>query len=120
FLPLLLAKKNRKNIDIVAQGRMLPSTREFLSMLATFSLTVLAWVFFRADSVGHAMSYIGGIFSMSIFSLPELSQKSYLVLLLILLFVLIEWSGREQQFAIQKFAVKMPRVARWSFYYLVV
>ena len=48
FLPLLLTKNNRKNTDVVAQGRYLPSIRELISMLTTFSLTVIAWVFFRA------------------------------------------------------------------------
>lgn len=42
FLPLLLIKRNRKNLDIVAENRVLPSIRELLSMFTTFSLTVFA------------------------------------------------------------------------------
>jgi len=60
FLPLLLAKKNRKNIDTVAQDKIFPSVRESLSMIGTFSLTVLAWIFFRAESLPHALNYLSG------------------------------------------------------------
>ena len=58
FLPLLLTKNNRNNLDIAAHGRNLPSIRELSLMLLTFSLTVFAWIFFRADNIGHAISYI--------------------------------------------------------------
>src|SRR5690606_25071267 len=58
FLPLLLVNRNRKNMEVVAQGKILPSLRESLSMLGTFSLTVLAWIFFRAESVRHALDYL--------------------------------------------------------------
>ena len=46
FLPLLLTNKNRKNLEIVAQGNFLPTVKEFLQMLFTFTLTVFAWIIF--------------------------------------------------------------------------
>ena len=39
---------------------------------------------------------------------------------LILVFIIIEWIGREEQFAIAKFGIKLPKVLRWSFYYALV
>src|SRR5690606_33207591 len=54
FLPLLLGHKNRSHIDVVAAHRRLPTFREFLQMGLTFLLTVVAWVFFRADTVEQA------------------------------------------------------------------
>lgn len=63
FLPLLLLKQNRKNLGVVAEGRWLPSVREFGQVGLTFGLTVFAWIFFRAANVGEAFSYIGGLFS---------------------------------------------------------
>jgi len=48
FLPLLLAKRNRNNLDVVAQDNVLPSPMELFKMLMTFGLTVIAWIFFRA------------------------------------------------------------------------
>lgn len=76
FLPLLLAKRNRVNIEIVAKGKYLPSFKEILAMMTTFSLTLLAWIFFRAESVGHALNYLNEIFSSSLFLAPEFSVKN--------------------------------------------
>ena len=39
---------------------------------------------------------------------------------LILLFIVIEWLGREQQYALAKFGLMWPRVIRWSFYYALI
>jgi D-alanyl-lipoteichoic acid acyltransferase DltB (MBOAT superfamily) len=63
FLPLLLLGKNRENLGIAAEGRLVPNTKEIFQIGLTFSLTVLAWVFFRAKCVGDAWIYLRGIFS---------------------------------------------------------
>src|SRR6056300_219048 len=63
FLPLLLTKSNRQNIDTVAEGRFFPNLRELFQMGTTFLLTVLAWVFFRAESITIALGFLKGIIS---------------------------------------------------------
>ena len=98
FMPLLLANKNRNNLEIVAKGKLLPSIKEFLEIAVTFALTVFAWIFFRADTVTHALSYISGIFSRSLFSMPQIFPSKLLVIIVI--FMLIEWLGREEEFAL--------------------
>lgn len=118
FLPLLLLKQNRDNIDIAAQGKLFPSMREFLGMVVTFSLTVFAWIFFRAESMGHAFEYIGGIFSPSLFSMPLMPRST--LLLLIVLFMGVEWLGREEAYAIARIGLRWPRLVRWAFYYSIV
>src|SRR5690554_7687979 len=45
FLPLLLTNRNRKHLEVVAEGEVLPSIKEFFLMLLTFGLTVFAWIF---------------------------------------------------------------------------
>jgi len=118
FLPLMLTKRNRANLDGVAQGKFFPSLREFVSMGVTFGLTLLAWIFFRAESVGHAISYLREIFSPSIFSSPELfdPRGMKLTFVLLALFMLIEWIGREGQFAIESMEVIQSKPIRWSLY----
>ncbi|MGK7942722.1 MAG: MBOAT family protein [Crocosphaera sp.] len=122
FLPLLLSRKNRHNIKIVAQGKLFPSPKEALSMAVTFSLTMLAWIFFRAENVGHALSYIQGIFHPSLLSIPDLPQRKNIVflLLLIIYFVFIEWLGREKKYAIEKLFLKQNRLVRWIYYYSII
>lgn len=59
FLPLLLSQKNRENSgEIVAFHRKLPTLKEFIKLLATFSFVCFAWIFFRSDSLAHAISFI--------------------------------------------------------------
>lgn len=122
FLPLLLAQKNRNYLDVVAQGRSLPTLKELGLMLTTFSLTVFAWIFFRAEDIGHAMEYVSGIFSASILKFPSFpgSHKAFLILGLTMVFLLIEWFGREGQYAIQKLGLNWKRPIRYAFYYTLV
>lgn len=116
FLPLLLAKKNRTNLNSVAHGKAIPSLKELLLMSSTFCLTALAWIFFRAENIGHAFSYIKGIFSMSLFTPPDLTVKGLLVLLITAGFLIIEWIGREDQFAIANFPFRWRRPVRYAMY----
>jgi alginate O-acetylation protein len=123
FLPLLLIKRNRKNLDIVAENRVLPSIRELLSMFTTFSLTVFAWIFFRAESVSQAFSYIDRIFTKDLLRLPLImgeGRKELLVLFLVIVFVIIEWIGRRNEYAIEKLFTNQKRWVCWGFYYLII
>ena len=121
FLPLLLAQKNRINLGSIAHGRILPSLRESFQMLSTFGLTVLAWIFFRAESVGHSMSIISKIFSSSLFSFPTFESRRYAfeTLLLILIFIVVEWNGREQEYAIARFGFNWKKSIRYAMYYTI-
>ena len=118
IMPSVLFKTNRRNLDIVAQGKYIPSLREFFAMAITFSLTVFAWIFFRAKNLTEAVRYIAKIFSKSIFSLPEIFPTS--LILITVIFVVIEWFGRERQFAISHLGQNWGRVFRWALYFGII
>ena len=122
FLPLMLAKRNRKNMEVVAMGKYFPTVREVINMGITFMLTVFAWIFFRAESLSHASSYISTIFSKSLFTYPEFTGKHQALgaIFMVVFFCVIEWSGREQQYAIEKLGIHWTRTLRWSFYALLI
>lgn len=120
FLPLLLSNKNRNNIGIVAEGNILPSFIDILKIIKTFILTVIAWIFFRADDLSSAFSYLNKLFSKSIFNFPELNKTALLTLLLIIFFMIIEWFGRGNKYGIETTFVKSPRYLRWGFYSFIV
>ena len=75
---------------------------------------VLEKKFFRAESVSHALRYIGGIFDASLFG--SLEHYSGLLFFLILVFLVIEWFGRESEYAIERIGFRAPKMVRWSFY----
>ncbi len=122
ILPSIVFQTNRNNLEIVAQGKYLPSLRELLAIGVTFTLTVLAWIFFRAESLGHAFSIVSEIFSSSLFSLPKFAAMGSGVRLsvLIVVFVLIEWMGREQTFAIENFGKRFNPIFRFALYYTIL
>ena len=121
FLPLLLTNKNRNNLEVVAQGKVLPSLKELFSILFTFSLTVFAWVFFRAENLSHAVQYILDVFkNPGSFLLVSVYMKHKVILLLLLIFILVEWFGREGQYAIAYIGVKWKRPFRYALYYVII
>jgi D-alanyl-lipoteichoic acid acyltransferase DltB (MBOAT superfamily) len=118
FLPLLLRNRNRINTGEIADGRLMPSFIELKGILITFCLTLIAWIFFRAENVNHAFAYLNGLFSKSLFSIPQLRPTD--LLLLIAVFMLIEWLGRTGAYALTNIETKIPRVLRHVFYYLIL
>lgn len=127
FLPLLLTKKNRKNMGTVAEGKLLPGVADFLRMASTFLLVVLAWIFFRAESLAQAASYLRRMFSSEIFSSPikdvwAINTGNHVIYLSIALigFVILEWIQRDKQHALQLRSARMPRIVRWSVYYGII
>ena len=121
FLPIMLMKKNRANLDTIAQGKYFPNYREFISMLLTFSLTVFAWIFFRADNINDAFNYINTIFSKSLFIKSELLSdiKSIKVIGLIIILIIVEWQARTHKYALENIS-SFPRYLRWSVYLFIL
>ena len=122
FLPLLLTNNNRKNLGVVAEGKTLPSFKDIIAMLTTFALIVFSWIFFRADNVDHAFNYISKIFSTSLLEIPIFPgiDKSLIIIILIIIFVLVEWQGRETQYAIKKLGLKWRPQLRYALYYSII
>lgn len=120
FLPLLLLNLNRDNLETVAQGKFFPTFKEIFSIIITFSLTVFAWIFFRAASVDHAIEYIGGIFSKSLLSIPSVETKAYLILFVVLIFMMVEWIGREYRYGIEFVKKIKSPIARIVLYYTII
>lgn len=122
FLPLLLTKRNRSHLETVAHGKQFPTMGELVRMLLTFSLTVLAWIFFRADNLQHALNYLAGIFSASLFTVPHFmgGSRAVITLILLLVFVWTEWVGRELPYALAGMGTKFSRLTRYVIYYLLI
>jgi len=122
FLPLLVTRNNRRNIEIVAYNSVFPTFRELGAILLTFILTVFAWIFFRAENISHAMDYISTIFSKSFFDEVSFWGYKYARILYFLIpaFIIVEWIGRKGQFAIEKIGLTWKRPFRWLLYAVIV
>ena len=122
FLPLLILNKNRVHTGVVAEDSIFPKFNELYQMGVTFSLTVLAWIFFRAENIGHAWSYLSTIFSKSLFTIPDFPGmlKALTTLILILVFLGIEWLGRNEQYAIANLEFTLKKPVRYALYYAII
>ncbi len=121
FLPLLLTNKNRKNKEIIAKGKILPSLKDFALMLITFGLTVFAWIFFRAENLSHAFGIVEKIFSKSLFSIQTSWTNGYITvlhLILVVVFIIIEWINREYEFGLQR--MSKNSVLRLMIYFVIL
>jgi hypothetical protein len=83
----------------------------------TLLIIITAWVFFRANSIKEAFLYINEILSKSLFTIPAIIPKR--ILLFVCTFFIIEWFGRENQYAIAQMGIKWGRPLRWAAYYAI-
>ena len=98
FLPLLLLKQNRKNINTIQLTFNFSSFKEIFNLLLTFGITCFAWIFFRSKSIADAFLYIKKIFVNWEFKEQyfEIERYNYELLYLILVFVIVEWNFKEK------------------------
>jgi alginate O-acetyltransferase complex protein AlgI len=98
FLPLLLSNSNRNNIDEVKVSWNFDSVKVIFSILSTFLITCVAWVFFRAKTITDAVLYLKRIITSRDFSFQYLDNErySYELVGMIGLFVLVEWNNRSK------------------------
>jgi alginate O-acetyltransferase complex protein AlgI len=99
FLPLLLLSRNRNNLEAVPLKWNFESIGIIGRMLYTFSLTCIAWVFFRAETITDACLYLKRIVANGEFTSQYLANErySYELLLMVGIFVLVEWNNRTKE-----------------------
>jgi len=118
FLPSILMKQNRKYLDVVAQGKYLPSPKEVILMLTTFGLISFSWIFFRAENLSHALVYVYNIFTIDFFKHsfipPDINIFKYAFsLFFILVLLIIEWLQRHKQHGLE---LKNNQITNWAIY----
>lgn len=120
FLPLILLGVNRRHRDVVAGDRKVPSWKELGQMVCTFVLVTVGWIIFRADSMGHAINYLCGIFGQGLFEspMPIYAPDTMILILALPLLVVVEWLNRWCDHTF----VRQPkrRMVRWVGYMLLI
>jgi D-alanyl-lipoteichoic acid acyltransferase DltB (MBOAT superfamily) len=106
-------RKPRKNLF----KRINISNNNIIVVLAetfiTLIIVVTAWVIFRSTSIQNSVVYLKGIFSLSVFSIPQIFPKIPIVISMV--FLLIEYLQRNKFHALQIESIK-HRPLRWAIY----
>lgn len=120
FLPLILAVKNRKHTNQVAEGRFLPTWKETGQMLLTFFLALIGWIVFRAESIVQAWGYIQGMTDGNLFRSPWIYNSTYMLPMpiILLVFIVLEWTGRNKECPLKVNGTK--KIWQWLVYILFV
>jgi alginate O-acetyltransferase complex protein AlgI len=94
----------------------------FIGSFFTLVFVGFTYIFFRAENLTIATQYVGNIFSKTVFSIPYFPGigASRSTLLLIIIFFIIEYQGKENTFAIEKLGLSWKWQFRWLFYSLIV
>ncbi len=115
IMPSVIFKTNRNYMNTVAEGRLFPSWKEALAMFTTFNMLLFSLVIFRSDSITHAINYLSRLFTKDLWAMPSLEPNPILIVLIIGCFI-IEWLGREDEYAIAKWIDHWPKAMRWGLY----
>ncbi|NNC82288.1 MAG: MBOAT family protein [Flavobacteriales bacterium] len=123
FLPLLLSDRNRTNLDDIASSGIIPSWRELRGVFVTFTLTNLAWVFFRAESVHEALVFLERIFTEFPASYHQIVSFLYFIptstLFACIAFMFgFEWLNRRQEHGLE--VARFKAITRRSMYVVVL
>ena len=86
--------------------------------IITFSLTCFAWIFFRAESLNHALDYISNLFTKTIFLKPEVLPIQLIMILST--FIFIEWKSRHKEHVLANINEKYTTPLRWLLYFIII
>ena len=111
YLLTILMIGHKTSKKVVAYNRSLPSIKELFSIFITFTLVSFSYIFFRAEDLNFAFEYINEIFSSSFYNIPQLNYlltspltlSIELTFILIIFLLIIEWIGRRELYALEKF-----------------
>ena len=97
FIPYLLQNKPKKykNVPLTI------SVDTIMRMVLMFFLSSICWVFFRAEDVNSAFSFLGRMFDISLLSIPRFTGMTNITFLImipyLILFTIFEWRGRDKE-----------------------
>lgn len=115
FLPLILLGKNRKNTNLVAEGKLFPNLKETGQILLTFILVVFGWIVFRAENISQVGLFIKAAFTQGLVQIP-LVPFCFLYIGIVLI---VEWIQRGKEHGLE-FKKHLNPWLRYPIYYILI
>jgi alginate O-acetyltransferase complex protein AlgI len=121
FMPLILKGSMNKN-KIIAKGKLFPSFIEIFEIFGLFLLVSVTAALLRADNLDQGLKYLSGIFSKSIFSIPDFNGRghAFFILILILFSFSVEWFSRRREFPLASLDLFWSKPLRWICYLVII
>ena len=115
FIPLILSGAIFKKNEIETYKWDFPKPKVLFNIFLTFCLVTLGSIIFRADSIGQAFEYIGGMIELNTIRTIWRFFKQPVAWWIITMLV-IEWLQRNKQHGLEAFGFGWNKCLRYVFY----
>ena len=116
FIPVVIKNRKRKKQPDYSKSSM--SFRISSDIFVTFILVIFTRFFYKAETFDQSLFWLEKVFSTSFFHFPQ-SPKIVLIIFIIS-FLVIEWFGRNQKYALENLTFLRTRSLRHIFYYALI
>ena len=117
FIPMIINNKLYRK-EKKESIRSLLTFKELINMISIFTFVTFTFIFFRSDNITHALLFLSNIFSETFFLIPE--TPSFWVILLVIIFSLFEWYGRQGDYVLDSILASCNKALRWTAYLFFV
>ena len=122
YIPQVFMNTNRKYLNTVAMDSYLPSVSDLFRMVSTFIIAMIAWVFFRSDTLGASFVYLKNMFYSGSLTndIVDLKLETSLLpklFVFIVFLITIEWLNRTRSHGLSKMINN--NLVRYTFYFLI-
>ncbi|WP_323370114.1 MBOAT family O-acyltransferase [Xanthomarina sp. F2636L] len=120
YIPLIFLKRNRKNLDVIAQNKIFPNFVEVIQVFRMFVIVTFAWVFFRANNIQEGFGYLEHMFKNMFFDNSFLNkvgletENLYVVTFFIIVMFVFEWFNRAYSFGL--YNMPKNKISRYVLY----
>jgi len=114
----IFIKKRKKVAKIIAENKLFTNLKNLCNILFTFLLVLVGWIFFRVSTISEGIHYVNNIFNNN-----EFTQSFFIpfgLILLISFFMVIEWSGRKNAFALKNTGIRWRKPFRLALYFSIL
>ena len=117
YIPMIINNKlNQK--EKKETNSLFFTFKQFIKMISVFNFVKFTFIFFRSDNITHALLFLSKIFSDSFFLIPE--TPSFKLILLVIIFSLLEWYGRQGDYVLDSILTSYNKALRWVAYLFFV
>lgn len=106
-------------IPLILNGTLSKQQPKFrvIKRISTFTTMSLLVILFKSNTLEQALTYLKGVFSISLFQIPQVENKTMYVFIFIML--IIEWANRNKEHALDLSTLKKP-ILRYAIYLIIV
>ena len=120
FVPLIAFKKNVSIKDPIIKMKGEALLPKIFKMVFTFLIFSFGCLIFRSVSISEAWLAINKILSDSLLQIPEISVRVYIILVIALFGLGLEWIGRKSDFALGFHIESWSNFKRYGLYMILI